>query len=1750
MNAAFSSKFLLRILLSWLSILPLAALAEDVSEQQAGEAVEHHLPDYVPNRQWVIDPALLAEEAGDQFELREVVADLPETIKLTGVVPPVRFESGVAAIPATTVDELARVLEEMQHRQNVRLHLVGHADNRPLSAQLAAIYGDNAGLSRERAGQVAEYFQTSLALAPEAISYEWAGAADPVASNVIAAGRAQNRRVEVEVWYDEMRQGLAEEEVLVEADIQRIKVCRMETVCKLRYIEGHARRARLQNLIEPLFYSDEAVDVSGQFVAQVNQALQNLRDRQNVMVKFVGYTDDRPLTGRTERIYGDHAGLSKAKARRVAQAVQDSLNLPTAAVASDGRGTTRPLATNMTPQGRALNRRIEVEFWYDDPLQDLPDEPQLCPESAGAELVNREYVPSWGSLPTFEFSGGQPVMPSGYAATLKRALSDVADKQNGRLQFVGYTRNERLERRTASVYTDDIGLSSARARRVMEAVGAELGLPPQALQFEGRGYLHSDDVVNAGFIQGEDSYVAVQVVYDELAVLDNYEGVDVTRLQRELSPKNPLALNMMRITVDGVPIDDPQRSSADIQRCTDVALNDADIRFGFDNLRAAPRLNVRAEPTSVVIPANAAAAQLYIDPFSFRMYTNYAAYIEKAEVRVLEAGQSRSAEPLTVVGIEPGAIATWQPPSELLRGNRRELNFVLRVYGRDGNFDETIPQQLWLVGGEAATEPVAEQPAVTPVPATLVVAETDAVLDLPAQVVELPATDVETELPVMAEVSAPAAVAPGTIANDPLLAAWGANQLALQNIDLGESTVGVRGQGLPADHSVWVAGQQIPVDENGDFVAEEILPAGVNTVEVAVLDDQGAGDLYLRDLEFESSDWFYVGMADLTLSQKSSNGPVAQMSGDEPKVDPDSSADGRIAFYVDGKFAEDWRLTASADTREAPLGDLFSNFTGKAPESLFRRIDPDYHYPTFGDDSTVDQMAPTMGKFYIKLSEDENYAKWGNTIIGYDDNELVRVERGLYGANVHFQSDATTSFGENKFVIDSFAAEPGTVPSRDEFRGTGGSLYFLNRQDILMGSERVLIEIRDKTSGLVTGVANLTPSVDYDIDYIQGRVVLTEPLSSVADDNLLVRSSSLSGDETYLVVHYEYTPGFEELDTVEIGGQAGYWVGDYVRLGVTASSSDQDAADNNVSGADITLRMNTESWFKVQSGQSEGFAYDTLLSDDGGYEFSSFDPAAFADASASAYRADLSLNSADVVNVGDSRLTLYAQELEAGYSAVGQSALQDSSFYGGTFDMPLSDKFSFLAKLDTADQAEGLQISSQEYDAVYHLGSQWDFSAGYRWDDRKDESVLVPATQRQGERTDAVVQIGYKSMHDWDTYGFIQDTLSATGNRQENSRAGVGGSYEVFDGLRMNAEVSGGDLGPGGLIGTNYQPSDRTSMYLNYVLENERSDNGQDGYQGQQGNLVSGIKTRLSDSSSVFAEERYQHGKTVTSLTHGAGISLAPTQRLNMGLTLDIGVLQNRETAAETNRRAGGIQLGYGFEKLKLFSGVEYRRDESEQLDLTITERITWLFRNNFKWQASPSSRLLGKLNFSNSESSQGNFYDGGYAEAILGYAYRPVTNDRLNTLVKYTYFYNLPSIDQVTLNNTAAEYAQKSHIAAIDVNYDLTQTLTLGGKYAYRLGELSLDRENEQFFDNSAALYVARLDWRFLTNWEGLLEGRLLDMPDLDESRTGALLTVSRYVGDHVKVGLGYNFADFSDDLTDLSYDHKGFFLSLTGAM
>jgi uncharacterized repeat protein (TIGR01451 family) len=1653
-----------------------------------GEDTEQQLPYGYTYTPWV-DTSVYKNDDAPTIETQQVTEKKYNTKKLNNLVPPILFNSGNADISEDYVNKLREVLNGMRGRVNVRLHFVGHSDNVPLFGQLKQQYEDNMGLSRERAGTTAEFFQRALVLPPEAISYEGMGETKPVDTNDTEAGRARNRRVEVEVWYDEVSEEQVERQVELDKEIKRIMVCRVETMCKLRYKEGHSRRAKLKNLVPPFHYDEGVSEIPAQFITQLKQALANLSGKDNVQMRFIGYTDNIPLTGRDERIYGDHEGLSKANARRVAIAVQEALGLPNTAIDSTGKGSSQPLASNNSEKGRALNRRIEVEFWHDDPLEDLPDEPQICPEAASAETVERIYNPPEGDIPPVYFENGQPVVPEGFVKRLQRALDDIKNEGNVRLRFIGYTSNKRLDRRTAMVYGDDIGLSTARARRAMELIRQQMNLTEKQVQFEGRGYVQSHDVVNTGFLELDQSKVEVLVVYDELAALDEMEGVSIKRFTRDVETRNPFALNLMRISVDGQPLDDPNKNMPDVQRCTDVALDKAQVRFKFDNLQVKPRLNVTAWPNVISHIDNADTAFVE-NRAHFMLYSNYPAIISRAEVRLFSAEQSTRDTPAVIIPINQYGEAEWEAGQDSYITPRTELKYVLRVYDKHGNFDETAEQKMWVVDRLES---------------------------------DYSGRDYRKEL----------------------LVGYGENRLALNNIPLHGGAVRIYGQDVPQGYKLWFAGRELPVAGNGEFAGEFILPSGLHTVEVAITDEAGNGNVYQRDLSLDKNGWFYVGIADLTASQDETNGPAQLVTGNEDDYRSELAIDGRLAFYIKGRFANDSVLTASADTREGPVDELFSNFMNKSPEALFRRIDPDYYYPTFGDDSTVEEDAPTSGKFYLKWQKDRNYGLWGNFDIAYLDNNLAHVDRGLYGANINYESIAATGFGENRFAANLFAAEPGTLAGRDEFRGTGGSLYYLRHQDILTGSERVRIEIRDAVSGLVVGVKNLTYGLDYDIDYIQGRIMLGEPLSVSAASGTLVDSGDYGGNQAFLLVRYEYTPGFEELNDVITGGRLHYWISDLVKLGATMEEQDAAGNETSLSAYDLTLRKTAGTWLKLEQSTSQGPVSSTLASTDGGYQFNEYALAPGTNVEAKGQRVDISIRMEDIYDGLNGTLTFFNQQLDAGYSAPGLIASTDTTQTGVMLQMPVYESVNVKLKADAMEQENALESEALEMNVDYLMDKHWTFGLGVRNDKRTDNSPAVPLTQQQGERTDVALRTTFDSRENWLAYGYIQDTTKVDGNRDENGRVGAGGEYRATDRFKLDGELSSGDLGTAVKLGSGYRMTDATDLYVSYALENERTDNG---VKARQGNLTSGFKSRYSDSASIYMEERYTHGDVPTGLTHAMGVDLAVTDNLNVGGHIDIGTLKDNNTGAQTNRTAAGFMVGYKFDSFTYAGALEYRADETEQPDTTFAERTTWLMKNSIKYQFNPNWRLVGKLNYSQSESSLGDVYDGNFTEAVVGYAFRPVSNDAVNALFKYTYFYNMPSTDQVTLNNSAAQYIQKSHVVSADIMYDVTRQWTLGGKYAHRFGQLSLDRENPQFFDSDASLYILRADWHFAHRWDALLEGRLLDIPAAGDSRSGILAAIYRQFDKHIKLGGGYNFTDFSDDLTDLDYDSHGLFINVIG--
>lgn len=1278
------------------------------------------------------------------------------------------------------------------------------------------------------------------------------------------------------------------------------------------------------------------------------------------------------------------------------------------------------------------------------------------------------------------FASGEADLTVAAIQALDAFTSMLRGKQGIRLEVVGHTDSQRLSARAAKLFGDNQGLSEARALTVGQYLRERLGLTADAVRISGHGagVPLADNSTSGNMARNR--RVEIRAWYDVTPLVALDSPLVVADPQRCASLGEAEALPF-RVTVDGeVLYPDVGVNEADRQRCADVALERADIQVKYDDLAVRPALNVWVEEDVGVRGS----------VVRFRGYSNYIAWIRKAEVRIFRTGELPELTPLATLPLTWEASTEWKIPAD--DGNYRgDYLYVLRVYDEQGRFDETALKTLTVV---ARPRPLADRE----------VSEREA------------------------------------------LTGWGENALALRNIGVQGGTITVSGRQLAAGSKVEALGMMAPVDADGRFVLRQILPAGPHEVTVRVEGGDGRIAGFRRNVSIPDTDWFYVAIADLTIGRNAVNKPLnaRMVSADEEHYRNETQVDGRGAFYLKGKIKGKWLLTAAADTREQPLQDLFSNFSSKDPRYLLRNIDPDAYYPVYGDDSTTVDDAPTQGKFYVRLEKGDSHVMWGNFRTGWTGTELVQYSRGLYGAKGRYVSDDATSFGERRTVAEVFAADPGTLSAREEFRGTGGSLYYLRNQDITQGSERVWLEVRDVDSGLVLERHMLTPAQDYDVNYIQGRILLRAPLPSTAVGSSLLHTSALSGNPLHLVVSYEYVPGFERVDSFATGGRATHWLNEYLRLGLTGFRQGEEATRQTLKGADVLLRLAPGTTLHAEFARSRGAGDDLVSSIDGGFGFSQ---RATGGGAASARRIEATVDLAELTDGTQGKLSAYWQDREAGFSGPGQISIDGEAVTqsGVRADIELSVRDRLIAKADVRE-GDLQDRSNTELAWRRQVAEQWAVTAGVRTDRRSDSisgRIASSALSEEGQRTDLAVRIDHLPVRedggpeDWDVYGFVQGTASRSGERRDNNRLGMGGRYQIHDRLGLKAEASGGNGGPGGLLGGEYRISDRSNAYLNYVLETEAPESA---YRGRHGVWVTGADYRVSETARIFGENRLTHGAGPQGLTQAFGVDLAPTDRWTVGSKVELGRIAD-PLGGDFKRQAVGFSLGYRHDKTRYAGSLEFRRDTSE----SGTGR-TWLMRNSLGHQVDPAWRLISKFNISRSSNSGGMFWDGDFHELVIGAAYRPIDNDRWNTLIKYTNYHNVPSSGQLSASGRTADYAQRSQVFSVDTIWDAWPWLSLGAKYGLRIGDLKFTNPDSEWFRSRADLLVLRADWHFVREWDALLEWRNLRATEAKDARAGALVAVYRHVGQHVKVGAGYNFTDYSDDLTDLSYNSRGWFLNV----
>ncbi|MBT8136382.1 MAG: OmpA family protein [Gammaproteobacteria bacterium] len=110
------------------------------------------------------------------------------------------FDTRKAELKARDRARIAEALSAWEQASDLHVVISGHTDNVRIAPQNRHEFADNYVLSRARATAAAEFIQSLLQLAPEQISISGNGPDKPVASNAGAAGRAKNRRVELQLW--------------------------------------------------------------------------------------------------------------------------------------------------------------------------------------------------------------------------------------------------------------------------------------------------------------------------------------------------------------------------------------------------------------------------------------------------------------------------------------------------------------------------------------------------------------------------------------------------------------------------------------------------------------------------------------------------------------------------------------------------------------------------------------------------------------------------------------------------------------------------------------------------------------------------------------------------------------------------------------------------------------------------------------------------------------------------------------------------------------------------------------------------------------------------------------------------------------------------------------------------------------------------------------------------------------------------------------------------------------------------------------------------------------------------------------------------------------------------------------------------------------------------------------------------------------------------------------------------------------
>ncbi len=1088
------------------------------------------------------------------------------------------------------------------------------------------------------------------------------------------------------------------------------------------------------------------------------------------------------------------------------------------------------------------------------------------------------------------------------------------------------------------------------------------------------------------------------------------------------------------------------------ERSADLALAAADLDVRYDGLGVRRLLNV--------VTSDLRASYQAGEKISFRTSSNYPAYIDRAEIRILDLSQ-RGYPVVATIPAKPNGTSGWVMPQE----GDGDYAYALRVFDAEGRYDETLPLRLTRSGKPLAS--------------------------------------------------------PETVGGPLLAAGEGEDHLRVRHIPVNGGMITVSGRSA-GGRTVSVMGEDVPVDPSGRFVVSRVLPAGDHVVRVST-----GGRRFARDVNIPDSEWFYTGIVDVTAGYR--------FGGTSGRPDA-GYVDGRVAAYAKGQMQNGWTITAGVDTQEGPVDEIFSRLADKGPQQVLDRMRAsDDVYPTYGDASSWYDDTPTDGAVYLRAENDTTRFTWGNYKTSIASPLLLNANRDLYGAELRYQSRDVTAHGDNKISATLYASQPDTAPGRDILRGTGGSVYFLTHQDITGGSASVMVQVVDPDTGRNIRTEPLTEGKDYQVDYIQGVITLSKPLSWKAGGGGAIGGKT--GDyEQNLVVQYEYTPTGGDTGALVAGGRAEAWVTDELRVGATGMREQTDAGTRTVLGSDIRYQFAEQSYAQFEIMRSTGQGMARSFSTDGGMTIVSTNGAASNAALGLAFDSYFDFEEMGLATPG--HLSLYYQRKQAGFWTLNDDITSDQSVVGGEMQVELMPQTRFTFAGEHFQTAAGERKDTLSAAVAYDFSKGWSVEVGAEYLNR----TRPGSAAETGSRLDVGATVTWSPTDDLSVYAFGQTTVSRTGGLGDNNRIGVGADVQLTDKLGAEGEVSTGSTGMAATAMLTYQQTPDREVYLGYSLDPTRYGAGSDLTDG--GAMVTGGRYRFSDTLSVYGESAFDLPSDRQSLTNTYGVEYTPSKAWSLAATFEHGEVRD-PVSGNFNRLAASAGAAWTpNDDTSARARVEYRTEDGEGLT---RDRDTYMFSAGYESKLSKDWTVLADVEGLYSASALGEYHDGTYLRGSVGIARRPIDDERLNLLFMYSYLLDLPGEDQISADGTTDGPKQRSHVFSFNANYDLNTQITLGGKLGYRVSEIAARGTND-FTANTAALTALRVDWHVVSQWDVFGEGRLLYTPETGTSETGAVLGIYRHLSENAKIGVGYEWGGVSDDMTNINYQSQGLFLNLVG--